>query len=295
MMRRWNYRGLVVIGALLTTAGCGVDIMVTAPSVAPAGQTQSIQLKVTNISACPLVNIEGGLGADLLLAPYVPASAVEESPLLLFCELGNAPPAYTASASLSGAEQAATAAAAREQVMQIIAAAGATATTCSGSGVVCGTDAEEAGSSVGCVLPPLAPGAMASLDCQATVPVTSTGKVYTLAFVNLIAAGVCKAGVGQGAACADDAACGVTGVCGDGICQGGMNAGNGCDDSSECGLQGTCVLCDQNTGFGFGCAEAEVVALPPAPAPAAAPWALGVGLAALLTVAAGQLYRRSAR
>jgi hypothetical protein len=298
MKRLAPLSALVGVAGMLLLAGCGLDVTITGGS-APvcAGATQHLQVKLANVSACPLA--PGNIGPFLAVIPNVPAAEIENEPEFeLLCGIGP-PPARLPSNDLARPADVPL----DELRTKVLALAqggdagtgGAAGTavadqvSCSAPGVFCTSE----GDGAFCDLPPFAVGQMLTLDCAAKVPASTPGKVYNLAFTLLEANGVCKAGDGQGTPCigADD--CGMAGVCGDGICKGGGNNSFGCDTATataDCPDGGTCVLCDTNLGLGAAC-EAGLVTACAAPVPAAGPG----GLVFLLLGLAGVAFIRLRR
>lgn len=262
--------------ALVFLAGCGVELDIT------GGQNGAFQVKVTNVSACPLADFDDDEGgANLAFVPYLPAAVVEESEFLaLACGVGGQPPPAMSTQLAGAGEFPLDAARLQVASLQQLAAAA----TCSGSGVTCESQDE----GVACVIEgTLNAGDMRTLTCQATPP-AGPGPFYTLAFSSLEADGVCKAGANQGQACDEDDDCAGVDSCGDGICSGGTNDGLGCDADGDCG-GGTCVDCNDGGGLGLAC----LAAAGPAPAPALAPAGLAGALAALAGLAYWRLRRRA--
>lgn len=275
----------VFVGMALATAGCGVDLTITAPANVLPNQEQMFQIKAENVSACPLVS---GDAFDLLVLPFVPRGDLDGE-FELICQLDGAPPAFSVSESLADPAEAALADA-RAMVMQFAASGVAAMATCSGMGATCQQEEEGGFSFTVCDLPDIAPGAMTTLDCTATVPADASGQLLTLAFTSLAADGVCKAGMNQGDACELDADCsGMADSCGSGICDGGMNDTFGCDGDGDC-MGGTCIACDNEFGLGIACAESAAPVI--AKAPTAGPWSLAAGIAALTALGWRRLRRQ---
>ena len=72
MKRLAPLSALVGVAGMLLLAGCGLDVTITGGS-APvcAGATQHLQVKLANVSACPLA--PGNIGPFLAVIPNVPA------------------------------------------------------------------------------------------------------------------------------------------------------------------------------------------------------------------------------
>jgi hypothetical protein len=291
MRRLETWVVILLCGALTVVPGCLIIDIFGDPAVRP-GQTQQFQVKLTNPSACPVFD-SGASSDDLAIVPLAPLSAIEaiedeETRALVEVLCGLRPPPSDLPAMLGAVE-------ASEGTLRSIAHAAALSAqmaSCSGPGVSCGPlpptpDTPPGG--VLCALPALGAGEMVTLDCEAPVPSSAVGTLYTFAQTELRARGVCKAGSGQGNPCANSANCGIGGVCAFGICVDGTNDGNGCNAMampSEC-PGGQCIACSESTGVGAECQPFLVLA--PAQAPAVGPWGLGVGLVVLAALAGYRL------
>jgi hypothetical protein len=270
-----------MVVAALGIGGCGMDVMIMGPETAKQGETVMFQIKVTNVSACPL---DAGPFPDFAFVPLLPQEIVEDiNQIFPICDLNNN---IALSASLA---EAGTVPRAAIQAQLESAAAGGPTATCSGPGLTCQPD----GGLVICDIDgDFMPGEMRMYSCQAQA--LDPGRLFSLAGSFLEAEGVCKfPAMNAGAPCDEDADCGgAPDSCGSGICVDGMNDGNGCDVAMDCPL-GTCTDCEENEGAGGDCTETLVREMA-APAPVVSPVGLLVISGALCAVAALKL-RRSRR
>jgi hypothetical protein len=272
------------IGAALFVAGCGLDVTIMGGEEATAGQTVTFQVKLTNVSVCPVA--DDGSNPGFAFLPFLPQSFIDESPELQeLCQFQ----ANTAmSANLA---EAGTLPKSAVSAMLFSAAAGAAPAICSGPGVTCESIPPEAmlpaGGVICSIMGNFAPGEMRTITCEAQA--SGSGTQFNIAASGLSATGVCKAGTGQGQPCDGDADCGAGGVCGDGICEGGGNNGFGCDNAGECPM-GACNDCADMDGLGIDCSETRVVGV--AGAPTVSPIGL-VGVAVTLCAIAALRLRRS--
>jgi hypothetical protein len=268
-------RSLFLVALAALCAGCGVDIDIIGGETATCDGRVTFQIKVTNVSACPLFSLANANAPfDFAFLPLVPAEQVEQDMLFdevcgsdasalgsSLAEAGSFIPMDMALAALASVSTAAVSA------------------TCTGPGVSCFALPEGPfpAPGVACQLGSLAPDEMVMLSCEAQAG-PGVGSFFNPAIAGLVASGVCKAGPGQGNPCIEDSDCGTGGECGEGICDGGGNDGNGCDTTampSEC-EGGACIDCSSNGGFGIDCSQTVVAPCAAAPAPAASPWALAV-------------------
>jgi hypothetical protein len=279
-MRRLG-RLMPLIALVACGAGCGLDIKLTGGGTVGPGGSLTYQVKLTNVSACPLRVLSDPSGPDFAFVPFVPASTVNDVEILReLCGL-EAPVALTPGLAAAGTV---TSQAAQEFLHAV--ASAATQTECSGTGIVCETNDEVAFCQTGA----LAPGAMRTLNCTAQSG-TTTGRFYSFALGAQVASGVCAAGPGAGTACTSDNDCAMgSGTCAPGICVGGMNAGNGCDPQGDDCPSGSCTACADNMGLGVACAAVDITT---APAPAVSPLGLAVAVVMLCAIAAVMLRRRS--
>jgi len=268
-------RLLVGILALATLAlgGCGLDVTLMGPEEIPSGQTANFQVKLTNISPCPVA----GQTEGVIFLPFIPQSVLPDD-MQELCGLLD----ITALSSSLAADGTFPVSAAREKLES--AAGFAAAVSCSGPGVSCSSFE---GLGVVCDVGDLAPDEMLTLTC--TAQAGGPGLHFNIAASNLEAFGVCKAGPGQGDPCTFDADCGAGGECAPGICEGGTNGGNGCDDAGDC-PKGMCTNCAENDGVGADCTETVVIGTA-APAPAVSTVGLVVLVAGLCGIAAFRLRR----
>lgn len=265
--------GLAVAVGMSWLAGCGLDVQMSSSGGVLPGQPATFTIELTNNSACPVSGLLQP-GDNVSFAAFLTETEAQEFASL--CGLGTAPPPAL-SHDLATADEVPLDAL-RTAALAI--AASSVPATCSGADLTCSPTAGGAACSLAAVL---APGASRTLTCQATRPADS-GRLYSVASSTLDATGVCKAGVNQGLACAEDSDCGGTmDACASGVCAGGGNAGNGCDVDGEC-PDSSCTSCVAGLGMGAAC----LAAVGPAPAPALAPFGLGAGLIGLAALA----YRR---
>lgn len=274
----------VSIGTALLLAGCGLDVAIMGPTQVTEGETAMFQIKLTNVSACP---VSGEDGLDLFgFVPFVQRSVIDGDPILEEICLPTGNRAVSASLADEGTFPISAA-----RSLFLSAAAGAAAANCSGPGFMCEPvpplPGVPSGGVICTVSGNLAPGEMRTVTCEAEA--VGSGQTFNLAGSSLEAFGVCKAGVGQGQPCDGDGDCGAD--CGTGICVMGGNAGNGCDDTSECPM-GTCTDCSDSDGLGADCTETRIVGL--ARAPVVSPIGL-IAIAAALCAVAAITLRRSRR
>jgi hypothetical protein len=268
--------GLLLAAIAALGAGCGVDVDITGGETAACDGRVTYQVKLTNVSACPLVSLADAENAfDFAFLPLVPAEQLEENMLLdeVCGSIGAAHDSNLAAGwfipmDLAHAVLASTPSA-------------AVSATCTGTGVSCFDlpDTLFSTPGVACQIGSLAPDEMIALSCEAQAG-SDVGSFFNPAIAALIASGVCKAGPGQGSACIGSSDCGDGGTCGGGICEGGNNDGNGCDTTampSEC-PGGACVDCSSNGGFGVDCSQ-TVVEPCAVRAPAASSWGLALMVA----------------
>lgn len=283
---------LFIAALAALSAGCGVDVDITGGETASCDGRVTYQIKLTNVSACPLVSLASAESPfDFAFLPLVPAESLEENTLLgeVCGSLGNASDSNLAVGALIPMDMAG--------ALLASAPSAAESATCTGPGVTCfdlpGMSFPAPG--VACQVGSLAPNQMITLSCEAQAG-PGVGSFVNPAIAGLVANGVCKAGPGQGNPCTEDSDCGTGGDCGDGICEGGGNDGNGCDTTalpSECPA-GACIDCSDNAGFGIDCSQTEVTPCAVAAAPAASPWGLAVMVAVVLATGGLTLRRRRA-
>lgn len=259
-------------------AGCGVDVEIMGGETATCDGRVTYQIKLTNLSACPLISIADAESPfDFVFLPLVPEEEIDENGILgQVC--GSIPAAHGPLLVEGGSIP-------MDMARGVLAStpSAAVSATCTGTGVSCFDLPGDLffAPGVACLLGSLAPDEMITLSCEAQAG-SDVGTFFNPVIAGFIASGVCKEGPGQGDACDTNEDCGDGGVCGNGICDGGDNDGNGCDTTatpSECPGGGACVDCSDNEGFGIDCSE-TVVEPCAAAAPAASPW----GLASMVTV-----------
>jgi hypothetical protein len=322
-----------VLGVALSVAssGCAIDLdLKSSPKSAGSGDPVTFDVKMTNVSQCPVGN------AGTLLFPFVPAEELieelvddEVSADLLreaveaLCTGGDldVPPMEGVDCDIIAGELICTIAdplvrssSGTQEAVAFESTSGADRVKCqrTGSTITCriprsmmeaaqasSTTSAAANAPLTCVKMggfaacgpnTLAPGEMARGKVKFRVDQPGVLRNFGFAFAT-DSGGVCKTGTAQ-TPCNESSDC--PGACGNGICSGGSNDGFGCDNDGECD-GGECVDCGvemEEALLGLACTTTVVGGVQ---APTMSSWGLAASVFALAGIAAWGLYRARRR